>query len=118
VLRKLLFLVVGLPLGIALVVLAVANRAPVTLILDPFATSPAEAAYAWPVPLYLVVFATLVLGVVLGGLVSWWTTGRWRGAAKRARAQVHLLQAELERLRAAAGEAAPPALPRPRRNAA
>jgi uncharacterized integral membrane protein len=118
VLRKLLFLVVGVPLGIVLVVLAVANRAPVTLILDPFATSPAAAAYSWSVPLYLVVFGTLLLGVVLGGLVSWWTTGRWRGAAKRARAQLHQLQAEVDRLRGVAGEAAPPALPRPRRSAA
>lgn len=117
-LRKLLFLVIGVPLGLVLVVLAVANRAPVTLILDPFAASPAEAAYSWAVPLYLVVFATLLLGVLLGGLVSWLTAGRWRGAARRARAQARLLQAEVDRLRAAAGEAAPPALPRPRRSAA
>lgn len=117
-LRKLLFLVVGLPLGILLVVLSVANRAPVTLILDPFAASPADAAYSWPVPLYLVVLATLLLGVIIGGLVSWWTAGRWRGAARRARAQASLLQAEVDRLRSAAGEAAPPALPRPRRSAA
>lgn len=117
-LRKLLFLVVGLPLGIVLVVLSVANRASVTLILDPFAASPAEAAYSWSVPLYLVVLATLVLGVILGGLASWWTTGRWRGAARRARAHVLLLQTEVDRLRAATGEAASPALPRPRRNAA
>ncbi|CUU43443.1 lipopolysaccharide assembly protein LapA domain-containing protein [Blastochloris viridis] len=116
-----MFLIVGLPIGIALVVLAVANRAPVTLILDPFAGSPAEAAYSWSVPLYLIVFATLVLGVILGGVASWWSTGRRRGAGKRGRVQAPVTQAEIERLRTAAspsGEAVPAALPRPRRSAA
>lgn len=119
-LRKLLFLVLGLPLGIVLVVLSVENRAPVTLILDPFTSDAAAAAYTVSVPLYLLLLGTLTLGVIIGGVTSWLTTGRWRGTAKRARAHIHQLQAEIERLRgtSAAPTEAVPTLPRPRRNAA
>ncbi|WP_170263460.1 lipopolysaccharide assembly protein LapA domain-containing protein [Blastochloris sulfoviridis] len=120
-LRKLLFLVLGLPLGIVLVVLSVANRAPVTLVLDPFTGDAATAAYTVSVPLYLLILGTLTLGVILGGVTSWLTTGRWHRTAKRARAHIHQLQAEIERLRGGGASAPPaeavPALPRPRRNA-
>ncbi|NJO54544.1 MAG: DUF1049 domain-containing protein, partial [Bacteroidales bacterium] len=70
-LRKLLFLVLGLPIGVVLVVLSVANRTPVTLILDPFTGDAAAAAFTVSVPLYLLIFGTLTLGVILGGVTSW-----------------------------------------------
>lgn len=56
-----------LPLGVVLVVLAVANRAPVRLSLDPFSTPPAVAV---DVPLFLVVFGAVMLGVVAGALAT------------------------------------------------
>lgn len=48
------------------VVLAVANRAPVTLTVDPFGADPA---YSLTLPLYAVIFAAVAAGVLLGGLV-------------------------------------------------
>ena len=110
-LRKLLYLFVALPVGLVLIAFAVANRAPATVVLDPFAASAATAALAWTVPLYLLVFGALVAGVILGGVASWISTGRWRGTARRARAEVEHLRAELARANRPAADA-PPALPR------
>ncbi len=52
-------------LAVTVVVLAVANRTPVTLTADPFRADPA---YSVTLPLYAVIFAALALGVVLGGV--------------------------------------------------
>ena len=109
--RKLIYLFVALPVGLLLIAFAVANRAPVTVVLDPFAGSASTAALAWAIPLYLIVFGALVAGVLLGGLASWISTVRWRGTARRARAEVEYLKAELARLRSPGGDT-PPALPR------
>ena len=47
-------------------IIAVANRAPIRLSLDPF--SDAHPALVFEMPLYLLLFAVLLLGVCLGGL--------------------------------------------------
>lgn len=47
-------------------VIAVANRTPINLSLDPF--SDVHPALVIQLPLYLLLFAVLLLGVVLGGL--------------------------------------------------
>jgi uncharacterized integral membrane protein len=50
-------------------VVAVANRASVVFSLDPFSSEPS---IALSLPLYLLVFLTFLLGVVLGGVTVWW----------------------------------------------
>jgi len=67
-------------LSAAIVVLAVANRAPVTLVLDPFGADPAM---VLTLPLYALVFAALAAGVVIGGLAV--SLGRRGGRGRRAR---------------------------------
>ena len=65
-----------LVLAAVIVVLAVANRAPVTLTADPFQADPA---YSVTVPLFAVIFAAVAVGVVLGALA--------RALARRSRAR-------------------------------
>ena len=55
-----------LPVAILIVLLAVANRAPVTLSLDPFSQDAPE--FATQLPLFAVIFAAVMLGVVIGGV--------------------------------------------------
>ncbi len=81
--QRLLSLLVVLPLSILGVALAVANRRPVTLSLDPF--SPDAPALAVQVPLFAIIFAALIVGVLLGGFVTWVRQGRFRREAKLAR---------------------------------
>jgi predicted phage tail protein len=60
--------VLGVPAAVAAVVVAVANRQSVIFSLDPF--SQASPALALRLPLFVLLFVTLGLGVLLGGLAS------------------------------------------------
>ena len=65
-----------LPVAILIVLLAVANRAPVTLSLDPFSQEAPE--FAFQLPLFAVIFAAVMLGVVIGDTATWLAQGKNR----------------------------------------
>jgi hypothetical protein len=96
--RRLLFIVVLLPLGVVAVGLSMANRQPVTVSLDPFGVF----AGGWEasLPLFVLLFAVLAIGVVIGGVAAWLGQSKWRYAARLERANVARLRQELERSRA------------------
>ena len=87
---KLVFLV---PVGVALIVLAIANRDPVMLRFDPFTNDGSEMKF--PLPLFLPLFAMLMLGVVVGGIAMWFSQGRHRRAARLAKAETVQLRAQM-----------------------
>ena len=58
--------IVATPIVLVAIWIAVANRAPVTLSFDPF--SPDAPALSFQMPVYLLVFLSVLLGVVLSGL--------------------------------------------------
>lgn len=107
--------IVLLPIALLAILFAIANRAPVTLSLDPFAKGEPEIALA--VPLYAIVFAAVVLGVVLGGIGAWLSGARARRSGRASRREANGLKAEAERLRASLAASRGPALPAPRRAA-
>lgn len=116
---RLLSYLIALPLAVVLIALAVANRAPVTLSLDPF--SPEAPAMTVTTPLFMALFAALVLGIVIGGGASWLAQGKWRRVARERRFEVAKWRHEADRYRERSeATAAGPALPAPdaRRNAA
>ncbi len=86
-----------LPIAILVVLLAVANRAPVTLSLDPF--SQTEPEFAMQLPLFAVIFAAVMVGVLIGGMASWLSQGKNRKAGRRFRREANQLRHETERLR-------------------
>lgn len=83
--RRLITLVVVVPIVILVVALSVANRTPVRLSLDPF--NAAQPVIAFEVPLFWLLFAAVALGAVLGGTAAWLRQGRWRRATRRLRAE-------------------------------
>ncbi|MCW1842155.1 lipopolysaccharide assembly protein LapA domain-containing protein [Prosthecomicrobium hirschii] len=91
---RILWWLVGVPVGIVLVALAVANRAPVKLSLDPF--RPDAPALSVELPLYLIFFAVLMIGVVIGGVAVWLNQGRHRRSERRLRAETERLLGERE----------------------
>jgi uncharacterized protein HemY len=95
--RRFLILFVLLPIAIVAVALSVANHAGVVLSLDPFG----GAAPRWSVelPLFILLFATLGLGIVIGGVATWFGQGKWRRAARAERANAARLRQDVERLR-------------------
>jgi uncharacterized integral membrane protein len=102
-LRKIVTAVIVVPLVIVIVAFAVANRQAVTLSFDPFSsTSPA---YAATVPLFVLIFIVLILGVLIGGIAAWMRQSRWRRTARRLDADVRALHDEVEALRRRLGAA-------------
>jgi len=95
--RKILRTIVLIPAAAVLVALAVANRQPVTVSFDPF--DPADPAYALTTPLYLVGFALLIMGVVLGGIATWLEQGKSRRTSARLAAELGVVRSELGRLK-------------------
>jgi uncharacterized integral membrane protein len=87
-----------LPVAILIVLLAVANRAPVTLSLDPFSQEAPE--FAFQLPLFAVIFAAVMLGVVIGGTATWLAQGKNRKSRRRLRRETRQLRYETERLKA------------------
>lgn len=96
-LRKALAAIILIPIVLLLVMFAVANRQVVTLSFDPF--DAAHPAYAVAVPLFVLIFVLVVLGVLLGGVAAWLRQGRWRRAARRLDGQMRRLNDEVHELR-------------------
>jgi uncharacterized integral membrane protein len=92
-------LVVLVPVAVILIVLAVANRALVTLSLDPF--RPDRPALSVTMPLFFAIFLALLLGALIGGIAAWLGQGKWRRAAREARQEAARLGRELDRERQA-----------------
>lgn len=110
--KRFLETLILVPIAVVLAVLAVANRTPVSLSLDPF--RPEETALTVTVPLYWVIFAALALGVLLGGMAVWMRQGRYRKAARRNRREAAHLREEVETIKKQE-PATGPALPAPGR---
>lgn len=103
--RRIVFYCVLVPLAIVAVVLSVANRHAVTLSFDPFNT--AAPALSFQVPLFVLMFAMLVLGIVVGGLAVWISQGRWRRQARDEMVTIDKLQREIDARPPPAGPALP-----------
>ncbi|WP_159729844.1 lipopolysaccharide assembly protein LapA domain-containing protein [Methylosinus sp. Ce-a6] len=96
--RSVLRILVFVPLGLVFLYFAAANRAPVRIFLDPFPGA-GESGPSFEAPLYLVVLASVALGVVAGGVSSFVAHGRYRRAAKVARADAKKARSEADQLR-------------------
>ena len=104
--RKLVLAFVVVPLGILLVALAVVNRTPAILVLDPFGGS--EPRLSLEAPLFLPLLGAFALGLIVGGIATWLSQGKWRWTARSGareardlRRQASRLEKELEGLHAA-----------------
>ena len=103
-LRKIVAALILVPLAVIIIAFAVANRQRVTISLDPFGSDQNAAFATQPLPLYLVLIAVLLIGVVIGGAASWLRQGRWRGAARRLERDLRELRQKFE-AHGAAGDA-------------
>ena len=92
--RKLVFLFVALPVAVVLIMLTVANRAPVRLSLDPF--NSVDPAIAFTLPLFVCLFAALLLGMVVGSVATWFTQGKHRKKLRKERSDAVKWQSEAE----------------------
>jgi uncharacterized integral membrane protein len=84
--------ILTLPLIVVVVIFAIANRESTTLDLWPFELSA-------QLPLFVILLACVVIGMVVGGVATWLSAAPVRRRARRARRQVAELERELGRLR-------------------
>src|SRR5471032_666889 len=96
-LRKIVTAIFVVPPAVVIIAFAVANRQTVTVSFDPF--SSASPAYAATLPLFVIVFVVLILGVLVGGIAAWIRQSKWRRNARKLDTQVRTLQAEQDAIR-------------------
>lgn len=95
-LKRIVWLLIGFPVGVVLIALAIANRHEATLVLDPF--RPESPAISLVLPFYAYLFAALMIGVVAGGVAAWLGQSRWRRTARTRTQEAMRWQAEADRL--------------------
>ncbi|MDR3461621.1 MAG: LapA family protein [Beijerinckiaceae bacterium] len=104
---KFLKLLVLIPVGIAILAFSIANRAIVTVSFDPFSSPDVAGAFV-KAPLFAVMFAVLIVGVIIGGTATWLTQGSHRRKARAARNEAEQWQEEAAQLREKVPTAAMP----------
>jgi uncharacterized integral membrane protein len=84
------------PIAVIFLSFDMANRQNVVVSFDPFNSADAPQIV---VPLFIVLIAAAMFGVVLGGVATWFGQGRFRKAARGANATTETLRNENEALR-------------------
>ena len=90
---KILSFIILVPLAIILIVFCVANREAVTVSLDPIGTMPQ---LAFQAPLFILLMATIIVGVILGGCGTWFTQAHYRRKSWKRKYEVERLRREAE----------------------
>jgi uncharacterized integral membrane protein len=111
--RKFFTALVLIPLGLIFIIFAVANRHLVTVSFDPFNST--DPSVAVTLPLFVVIIAVAIAGVVAGGTATWLRQRHWRRAARQHEADARQARTQLADLRAnaAASRYDPQRLPAP-----
>src|SRR5437763_1217879 len=99
------------PLGLIIILFALANRETVVVSFDPFDST--QPAYAARLPLFLLILVLLIIGVIIGGAAAWMRQHKWRRAARHLDAENRRLREELHAARQHSGLDDRPALPVP-----
>lgn len=104
--QRLIIVLVVVPIAIVLIALAVANRSPATFTLDPF--NPGNPGLTLQLPLFVMLFLALGLGMIIGGAATWWKQGRYRKEARAQKREVQTLMQEISQRKPTGTSVAPP----------
>lgn len=96
--RTLFRLFVIVPIAIVLLMFAFANRHLVTVSFDPFAGNDV-AGPSITAPLFILLILSIGVGVILGGLASWFKQAKLKRGLREARAEADEARIEAARLR-------------------
>jgi uncharacterized integral membrane protein len=96
--RKFLTYLIVIPLALVLIAFGVANRHFVSVSFDPF--NSADPGLTVSVPLFALIIAAAIVGVIAGGWATWFGQRHWRRAARRHEADARSARSDLAELRA------------------
>lgn len=102
-LNKIVGWLVLVPLCLALIAFALANRQFVIVNFNPFAPIEQLVPPGYGVPLFVVLYVVLLIGVLLGGIATWFAQGQHRKRERHWRREAHTLNSELASLRKSQG---------------
>jgi uncharacterized membrane protein YciS (DUF1049 family) len=104
-LRKILTVIVVVPIALILIAFAVANRQEVVVSFDPFDL--AQPAYSKTTWLFVPIFLALIIGVLIGGAATWLRHGRWRWMARRLEVELRKLRVKVAAMEGGQGPSVP-----------
>ena len=90
-LKRIVLFLILVPVAIFVVAFAIANRHIATVSLDPFTTLDAAEPplVSFSLPMWILLFLVLLLGVVIGGLAGWAGQARYRREARLKRREAN-----------------------------
>jgi hypothetical protein len=94
--RKLIIVLVAVPLAVVLIALAVVNRKPVLLTLDPLGGT--DTGLSLEAPFFLFLLGAFACGLVVGGIATWIDQGKWRRLAREETRQARDWRRQADRL--------------------
>ena len=94
-LKRLLVLPVVFIAASVLITIAVSNRHPVRIVLDPISEVPV---LAFELPLFVFLLGALIIGVLLGGMRTWLGQSHWHRSARSRAQEAMRWHAEADRL--------------------
>lgn len=100
--RRIVTIVILIPIAVILIALAVANRHSVPLRLDIF--NPQNPALTINAPFYLWLLAAVAFGILAGGIASWFSQGKHRRQERKYKREADKLRYEVEDRRRRSGE--------------
>ncbi len=92
---RLVWVLILIPAAIILIALSVANRNIVPFTFDPFAASNPYLTVS--APLFVFLFASLIVGLVIGSLTTWLAQGKYRRRARLAQLETDQLKSEMRK---------------------
>ena len=102
--KRLVGWLVLVPFCALLIVFALANRQFVALNFNPFVSPELLQQPGYGVPLFLVLYVVLLVGVMLGGIATWFAQSQHRQRERHWRREARVLTAELETIRKSQGQ--------------
>ena len=92
--RKVVTIFILVPLAIVILMFAMANRELISVSFDPFDS--VQPAFALKLPLFVLIFVLVGLGVLIGGTASWLKQHKWRSRARQAESEARTLRSQLD----------------------
>ena len=97
--KRLIKFLIFAPLAVFMIAISVANREVITLSFDPFSAT--DPALFLSVPLFWIIFASLFIGVIIGGFIVWMKQGRFRKEARDQKFEAAKARHEVKKAQAA-----------------
>lgn len=95
--RRIINWAIGLPIAVIVIAFCVANRQWIEVSFDPFSkTAPFATMF---MPIWALFFVGIFFGLIAGWLACWFAQGKWRRAARQARADLQSAQDEAQRFK-------------------